>query len=520
MAAVQHQGAEFAPDIRQAIQPTLLDRVIEWASPVRGLARMEARMRAAMSRAYLAASPSDTWRPRRAGASADADYAMDARRLRAKSRALFQNVEYIIGGLNARVAHGVGTGIVPKWGGDDGKRLAELWRQHAADTALDADGVRTVYAMQHTAWQTMDVDGECLVRVRRYRPAQRPGRVPLAFQLLEVDWVDDTRTSPQRAGNRVINGKEYTPQGELYGWWLWEEHPGNISTASARLKTRSEFVPASDIRHVYQPARPGQGRGFPRLAGVINRSRDLQLLEDGELQRKLLEGRLSVLASGNIGGLQDPQSALAGMSKTGQVGQLASGGIVQTAPGMDFTVVQPRAVPGFVDYCYYNIHLICAGGGFLFEHATTNMKEVNFSSSRMARINFKQEIEQLQWLHFIPGLCEWMAREFAEAAALAGLVNPSLVARYTLEHSTPKWESVNPVQDAAADQAQIGFGLSSWSERYRRNNDDPEVRIQELAGDIAKFKELGVWTEILALTKGGVAIEAALAEQVVKGEGG
>jgi hypothetical protein len=64
----------------------LLDRIVGWVSPQAGITRHFARRR--LQRAYEAASPRDLWRPRRAGASANADHQADAKTLRNKARVL------------------------------------------------------------------------------------------------------------------------------------------------------------------------------------------------------------------------------------------------------------------------------------------------------------------------------------------------------------------------------------------------------------------------------------------------
>src|SRR3546814_15549635 len=65
----------------------------------------------------------DGWRPRRAGASANTDHAADARELRIRARALVQNVPYIARGLQVLVSATIGTGIEPRFDGDDAARL-------------------------------------------------------------------------------------------------------------------------------------------------------------------------------------------------------------------------------------------------------------------------------------------------------------------------------------------------------------------------------------------------------------
>lgn len=474
---------------------TLLDRVIGWASPSAGLRRYYDRQR--LTRAYLAAAPGDTWRPRRPNASANTDHSADAARLRAKSRFLIQNVEYIAAGMNARVAHIVGTGITIKWSGRDGKKLGDLWR--AWGPVCDADGRMDINGLQAIAVRAMDADGATLLRFRP-RLATDGLPVPLQLQLLEIDWLDVSRQTSD-TGNEVIGGKEYDALGRCVAYYLWDRHPGDVGHFRTRGLT-SKRVPASQIAHLYAPGRPGQGDGFPRLSPAINRARDLQLLEDAELARKNLEGRLSIVASGDVKAMANPTvGATAVDAAAGQdLGQLASGGITRVPDGLNLAVVEPKAAPGFVEYCKHNIHLICAGGGFTYEQATGDVSETNFSSARVRQLDFRREIEQLQWHVVIPMLIDRIVREFVGAATLAGLVptRPD----YQVEYSTPKWDYVNPTDEVDADLSEIAGGLASFSEKLRRRGYDPDQVAQELADDIQRFKDLNIWEDLQFLLKG------------------
>jgi len=471
--------------------PTALDRLVGWLSPRAGLQRFQARQ--LLTRAYSAALPGDSWKPKRAGASANAEHAASAATLRAKSRSLIENIEYISAGMNARVAHIVGTGIVPKWTGRDGAKLAALWK--AWTKVADADGVRDLYGIQAAAVRAMDADGEVLIRIRSRREADGLP-VPMQLQLLEIDRLDTLRTTAS-GGNTIVQGIEYDPLGRVVAYYLWNQHPGDIGPLRTR-GLQSTRVLAAEVIHLYSPGRPGQGRGFPRLSPVIPRARDLQLLEDAELQRKNLEGRLSVLASGDVAAMAE--SGQFSANGGGSLGELASGGITQIPAGMNITVVEPKAAPGFVDYCKYNIHLICAGAGFTYEQATGDMREVNFSSARVRMLDFRREIEQIQWLTIIPVLCDRICAEFAAYASLAGLL--SARPDWAVEHSTPKWDYVNPQQDIEADLAEIAGGLSSFSEKLRRRGYDPEVVFDELAADIKGLQQRGIWDALVMLLKG------------------
>lgn len=478
--------------------PNILDRVVGWVSPQAGIARHFARRR--LQRAYEAASPRDPWRPRRSGASANADHQADAKTLRNKARALVQNVPYCTAGLAGLVSATVGTGIIPRATGAEKERLNALFKEWVK--VCDADGRFDYYGMQKAADAAMEQDGEVLIRLRPRRPADNLP-VPLQLQLLEIDWLDSDRMGTA-GGNDIVNGIEYDALGSVAAYYLWDQHPGDISLIRSR-KTQSSRVPSQNIIHLYNPERPGQGRGFSRFGPVIARVRDLQLYEDAELARKNLETRLSVLASGDTSSMENPASHGDGGAGQGSgfndLGELGGGNIIGTPAGTNFTVVEPKAVPGYVDYVKYQLHLIAAGLGVPYEMLTGDMAEVNFSSARVRLLDFRRAVQQIQWLVLIPKMLTPIHEAFVEAAYLAGKVRTRDMA---VDFSPPKWDYVNPEQDVKADLAEIGAGLSSLSEKLRQRGYDPDVVFAELAADIEKLKKLGILEVLLFMQRGNL----------------
>lgn len=486
----------------------LIDRAVGYFNPRRGLQRHY--LRQALQRAYEGASKTDGWKPRRAGASANTDHAMDAAELRARSRALVQNVPYVAQGLRVLVAQTVGGGIEPTWSGVHGDRLNTLWNRWVGE--CDADGRQNYYGLQASAYRAMVQDGEVLLRLRWRRESDGLA-VPLQLQLLEIDWLDSTKTGAGgQRGHTVTNGIERDALGRLVGYWLYDQHPGDQRTSLRSLMRAggtSHFVPASDIIHLHSVERPGQGRGFPRAAPIIARVRDLQVYEDAEQARKNLESRLSVLASGDLSQFDNALGGEAPKSTT-ELGSLAGGQLIQLPPGMTTTVVEPKAAPGYVDYLKWQLHLIAAGFGVPYESMTGDMREVNFSSARVRLIDFRREVEMEQWTHLVPNLCAPVCHAFERAAVLARSVPEG---PFVLDHATPKWDYVNPAQDVRADLDEISGGLSSISEKLRRRGYKPDQVFAELATDIEKLKDLGLF-DALAVMRSKSVSQITAAEKV------
>ncbi len=470
----------------------ILDRLIGMVSPDAGLRRH--RSRELLKRAYEGASKADGWRPKRGGASANTDHAADAATLRVRSRALEQNVPYIAQGIRSHSANIIGTGIVPRWLGNASKEHSDAWVEWGP--YADADGRFDINGLINLAHQTAQRDGEVLVRIRP-RKASDGLPVPLQLQVLEIDWLDDSRTGVID-GLTVISGIAYDVLGKVVGYYLFDQHPGELMSRPGR-RAGSRLVPASSIIHYFQPSRPGQGRGFPRIAPVIARVRDLSIYEDAELHRKNLETRLGVIASGDVEAIASGSDGVPLVTGTTSMGELPSGNVMQVPTGSNITVVEPKAAPGYVEYVKLGLHLIAAGAGWTYEMMTGDVREVNFSSARIRMLDYRREAEQEQWLYVIPMLVAPIVRAFADAAELAGRVRR---ASYNVRYATPKWDYVNPKDDVASDLDEVFGGLSTLSEKMRRRGDDPEEVFAEWEKDFDRLKSSGMLDVLLMLQKG------------------
>ena len=264
----------------------------------------------------------------------------------------------------------------------------------------------------------------------------------------------------------------------------------------------SQRVPAEEIVHLFNPARPGQQAGITSLAPVIVKTRDLQVYEDAEQARKNLETRWGAIGEWDeslLDGVKLPE----GVAKSGagpatlDLGELAGGGIIGLPPGMrNPTFVQPTAAPGYVDYVKHQQKMIAAGTGVPYEFMTGDLSEVNFSSSRVRTNQYRRSVEREQWTLFVPIFCNRIAARWME---LQSLVPGRVVEGVRPDWTTPKWASVNPAQDVAADLAEIKGGLCSISEKIRQRGYDPELVFSELRSDLERLNNDGTLPLLAAL---------------------
>ncbi len=486
----------------------LLDRLVSYVSPASGLRRQRARLAmGTLARGYEGASRLDGWRPKRAGASANTEHRASAAELRYRARSLEENNPYIARGIAAKVANTVGSGVTPKSMAASERDRAALdaaWVQFVAE--CDADGRNNLYGLQTLCERTRSRDGEVLVRLRPRRTTDGL-RVPLQLQVLEIDWLDSAKNETIGA-DTVINGIQYSPLGRVVGYWLYDQHPGELVTLRGRI-AGSRFVPAASVLHYYRADRPGQGR-----ASVIVRTRDLMVLEDAELARKNLETRLSVLVTGepedlaiDAGGSQAGAASTA--ARTGELGSLPSGTVMGLPPGGSITVVEPKAAPGFNEYLRTQLHAVAAGIGVTYEQLTGDMTGVNYSSARVALIEFRRNIEQHQWQCVVPRLCEPIWRAFVDACVLAGIVRSP---DYAVDWSTPKWDYVDPEKEVRADLDEIFGGLASHEEKLRKRGYSFNQVNAQAAANLLAMEQSG-WLQHMMAWKFGPTDPAATAAQ-------
>lgn len=481
---------------------SLLDKAIAVFAPARALRRVMARqaLGKAVARAHEGASLKDGWIPRRAGAGPNADHAADAPMLRHRARSLVQNNPYARKALDSLVANVVGEGIVPESRAKraaDRKALDALWAEWTQQ--CDADGTADFHGLVARAYRAMEQDGEVLVRLRMRRPEDGLS-VPLQIQLLEIDYLDSTKTAAKsQAGGPIIAGIEFDLVGRRAAYWLFDAHPGDATNLGGRLSATSRRIPAESVIHLFAPDRPGQARGITRFAAVIARMRDLAIYEDAELARKQNEALLSVIVSGDGADFAIP-GAGESMSQAqdraallGNLGSLAPGAVLATN-GNNVTIAQPAAAGGYGEYVRVQLYALAAGLGVTYEMLTGDLSLVNFSSARVGLQEFRRGAAQRQWHVLVPRLLTPIWNAFIAAAVLVDKVRTADAA---VEWTPPKWQYVNPQQDAKADAMEVESGMSSLSEKLRQRGYQPERVFAELGEDFKKLKATGA-LELLA----------------------
>lgn len=290
--------------------PNLIDRAIRAIAPGWALQRHKSRVALALSGGggYFGGPRGNrpalaNWNP--GVQDADSDISPDLVDLRAYSRDLARTSALAGGAISTVVTNVVGTGLsvqpapdavflglsddeVKAWT-DTVTREYRLWAE-----SPDCDITRTqnIYGLQSLAFRAVLESGD----VFALTPAKGPGQpYRLAVQLVEADRVSNPARAADKAG--LVQGVEMDANGAPVAYHFCNGHPG-ARLSTALTWTRREAFGANtgrrNVLHLFERRRPGQSRGVPYLASVIEPLKQLTRYSEAEISAAVISAAFAV----------------------------------------------------------------------------------------------------------------------------------------------------------------------------------------------------------------------------------
>lgn len=466
-----------------------LDTAISRISPRIARRRYSERVAIAnMRRLYEAASKgraTEGWRA--PGTSADAEIDAAGSILRDRMRDLVRNNPMAAQAVQVLVNNIVGYGIRPRARTGTpalDKRIDQLFERWS--TSCDAHGHTNFEGLTALGVREMIEGGDCFAIRRRLR-WRRGDPLPLRIELREADHLDDAKFDNRADRGRIKGGIEYDAQGRRVGYWMFPDHPGDRDPIFSRT-LESQRVPADRVAHLFERQRV-QNRGVPWGTPAMRAIREVDSWQEAELVRK----RTEACVVGIVFGDNEDDMGIAPSVVDGDgnmVEQFQPGMIAYARGGKDVKFNQPSTTAGVYEWHRVQLHIIAAGFRVPYALMTGDLSQNNFSSSRVGLNEFRRMVEMIQWEVVIPMFCEPIWRWFIEAGKDVGEIPEDAVVR--AEWAPPRFESVNPLQDAQADRLEVRAGFSSLAQQIARRGYDPEAMIEEIAETNAKLDEHGL----------------------------
>lgn len=471
---------------------TVLDRMIGYISPEAEARRLHARIVTDRlvplmgKRSYEGAARGKRlggWQSTSSSVNSETQAALSV--LRARSRDLVRNNPWAEKAVSAIASNVVGAGILPQAASSDKGIRDEherLWIAWGDEALCDADGALDFYGLQALALRTVVESGECLVR-RHWARRSDGLPVPMQIQVMEPDFLDTSKDMAMGDGSRIIQGVEFDRRGKRVAYWLFDEHPGDMTGYLTSLNSRR--VPVGEILHLRRILRPGQVRGIPWGAPCVVRLKDLDECEDAYLIRQ----KIAACYTFFVHDMElDEFTDVVKKDSENDLVEVGPGTVSYLPKGKTVSFGSPPPVTGYAEHVSHVLHSIAAGFGVTYEALTGDYSRVNFSSGRMGWIEFHRSIETWRNHMMIPQLCKGVWRWFTEAAQIAGLVSEPATATWT----PPRREMIDPVKELNAMKARVRNGFVPLSEAIRELGYDPEWVFGEIKNDYEILDKLGL----------------------------
>jgi len=471
----------------------ILDRVIMALSPRSAMQREKHRTVAMHYRAARLGYRNNGIRP----SGSDADLAArDRRQISFYARDMIRNTPFAKRVQQVISGNVVGDGIIPKV--QPAKGLAEevqarirqrgldLIEDHLDTTAIDRAGLQNFYGLQTTAMNTIIDAGEVLIR--RHRPVNSGLSMPLQIEVLEPDYIDDSRFGRSLDGNEIREGIEYDQHsGDRVAYWLYTQHPGGEWRPGSNPYV-SERIAAEDIIHVFRIDRPGQTRGISWYTPIAEKLLNLDDSEDAHLMRQKIAACFA--AFHRLGADMKPREELGGT--------LQPGVIMQIGGDEELEFSDPPEVGGFDEF-QRTVHRSAAMGvGITYEALTGDLSGVNFSSARIGRLEMDRNISGWQWLMMVPMFLQrfggWFVEAWAEAEQDEVFQKLLWEDRRTVKLTwvPPHRILVDPAREFGALREAVRSGFQSRQGVVRQLGVDPERLLQEQMQDKDEADKLGL----------------------------
>jgi lambda family phage portal protein len=350
-----------APGREPLFTQNALDRVISWISPERGRDRLQARAQIAMANKYSGADRGRRWRlgwnvP---SGDADTDTLPDLPNMRDDSSDLLRDNTVANSVINTKTTAVVGTGLqlrsqidreilglsdeqADEWE----SRTESEWRLFSGHEC-DLHRSMNFAAIMALLFRASLERGDALLTTPTLeRP---PSPYSLRLQVVEADRV----SNPDKAQDteKITAGVEKDQHGAPAFYHVLRGHPGNRNTDQDHWDKVPVFGATGRRRAFlfFHKKRPGQTRGVPDLATVVQEIKQISRYTKAEIEKAVVQALFTVFIKTDGGyGLAPPlidgqvQDATSAHGDKQDI-RMGAGNIVDLNPGEDPVFANPTA---------------------------------------------------------------------------------------------------------------------------------------------------------------------------------
>ena len=449
------------------------------------------------------------------GGSADDDLLTELPDLRERSRDLNRNDPNAAGITETITINDVGSGITPQSKVNHkilkiSEEKASLF-QDSADYSFstwaespyaDAGNRMTFYDIQNLVDRQILENGESLIIPLRIKEKFRP--YMLALQVVEGDRV---RTPRKLYKDKAVrSGIRIGERGQALGCYVQKTHPGDRYSYSDPKRKTFQYIKAFDemghpkILHIYFMKRPGQTRGVPFFAPVLDRFKDLA----DYLEAEVVAARVAACFALFVKKFDAHGGAIGRKSKTQdskRIESMSPGIIEYLEPGEEIQTANPnRQSNTFDPFVERILRMIGASLQLPYEIVAKDFSKTNYSSARAALLQAYKYFKVRQKFLSVH-LCQPVWELLLEEAYLKNeLACDDFLTRkrdWSRCLWVPDgWEWVDPIKEVKAAKEAISSGLSNYAIEYGKRGMNWEDQLRQCAREREFIKDLALELDI------------------------
>lgn len=473
---------------REIAKPTTMEKLMGWFSPGLAVKRRRARVTMAVSGGYTGASKTrrslKSYTP--GGQDADADLLPDLETLRERSRDMVRNMPLAAGVINTKVTNVVGTGIklharidraalnMSDAGADVWETNTEReWRLFWNSQEVDAARTQNGDALSAMVYRQAKENGDVFVLLPRI--TRKNSVYNLTLQVIEADRVCNENNAQDT--DTLAAGIRKDTYGAPLEYQILSAHPGGLAYTGGTWQKIPAFgarLGLRNILHLYKPTRPGQTRGVPDLAAVIEPLKQLTRYTEAELMAAVVSGMFTVFVENELGDPTfdlDDTATETGATTSDDDYKLANGAIIGLAPGEKIHDTNPgRPNAAFDPFTLAILRQIGVAVEIPFEILVKHFTS-SYSAARAALLEaWKYFMVERKWLtdNFHQVIYEIWMYEAVTAGRIAApgfLADPAVRQAYlSAEWVGPTKGQIDELKEVNAAKKRADMGVTTLAE--------------------------------------------------------
>jgi lambda family phage portal protein len=457
------------------------------------------RERKYTKRSYAAASTSRLFSDfDQSERSADSEIKPKLRILRARSRSLARDNEYVkayLDLLKTNVVGDMGFSLQVKAQDSTGKldqignqEIETAWYKWCRRGNCSVDGIKSFIDLQKLVVTAVARDGECIIIKHRGSGFHNS----FALQILESDQLDLEKSERLPGGNEVRMGVELDKFKKPIAYYFLNYHPGDYDFTSQSVSKKHTRVLAENVIHIYDPQRAGQTRGEPWTTSAIAAIKHLGAFREAAV----INARIGASKMGFFTSPAGDGYAADDVEENVPTMEVEPGIFQQLPKGMEFSSFDPT-YPNNEFHGFHKSVLkgVASGLGVSYTALSNDLEATSYSSIRQGSLIERDTYRSIQRFmidHFVMVVY----KSWLESAMEMGYLNLPIRTFDKFYDASGfrgrSWNWIDPVKEMSAAVTGLANGVLSLQDVAAQYGKDADELLSELQRDKALAKQFGI----------------------------